>query len=56
MRDINLTSKLGSGGELAAEFAAIIRALWAKGHFKHISPRTFKQVKGERGRGEEGRR
>ena len=45
VNDINLTSKLGSKGELAVEFANIVRNLWM-GDFKHISPRTFKQTVG----------
>ena len=45
VQDINLTTKLGSKGELAVEFANIIRALW-RGDFQHISPRNFKQTVG----------
>ncbi|XP_078667182.1 ubiquitin carboxyl-terminal hydrolase 8-like isoform X1 [Branchiostoma floridae x Branchiostoma belcheri] len=39
--DINRENKLGCNGEIAEEFAAVIKALWS-GQYRSIAPRDFK--------------
>ncbi|XP_035668964.1 ubiquitin carboxyl-terminal hydrolase 8-like [Branchiostoma floridae] len=39
--DINRENKLGCNGEIAEEFAAIIKALWS-GQYRSVAPRDFK--------------
>ncbi|XP_066270797.1 ubiquitin carboxyl-terminal hydrolase 8-like isoform X2 [Branchiostoma lanceolatum] len=39
--DINRENKLGCNGEVAEEFAAVIKALWS-GQYRSIAPRDFK--------------
>ncbi|GFR02504.1 ubiquitin carboxyl-terminal hydrolase 8 [Trichonephila clavata] len=43
MEDINRDSKTGTGGEVAEEFAVVIRALWM-GQYKSFSPKDFKNT------------
>ncbi|GBM55720.1 Ubiquitin carboxyl-terminal hydrolase 8 [Araneus ventricosus] len=43
MEDINRDSKSGTGGEVAEEFAVVIKSLWM-GQYKSFSPKDFKNT------------
>ncbi|GFT07774.1 ubiquitin carboxyl-terminal hydrolase 8 [Nephila pilipes] len=43
MEDINRDGRSGTGGEVAEEFAVVIRALWM-GQYKSFSPKDFKNT------------